>query len=124
MRALVVDDSRTVRIIIGNVLRELGIEVTEAADGVEALARIEQDPDLDLVLLDWNMPRMNGYDLLRAVRARKDLGRPRVLMVTSESQADQVAKALSAGADEYLMKPFNKEVLIAKLRLMDAVPEE
>jgi two-component system chemotaxis response regulator CheY len=124
MRALVVDDSRTVRIIIGNVLRELGIEVTEAADGVEALARIEQDPDLDLVLLDWNMPRMNGYDMLRAVRTRNDLGRPRVLMVTSESQADQVAKALSAGADEYLMKPFNKEVLIAKLRLMDAVPEE
>ena len=119
MRALVVDDSRTVRIIIGNVLRELGIEVTEAADGVEALARIEQDPDLDLVLLDWNMPRMNGYDLLRAVRARKDLGRPRVLMVTSESQADQVAKALSAGADEYLMKPFNKEILVAKLQLLD-----
>ena len=123
MRALVVDDSRTVRIIIGNVLRELGIEVTEAADGVEALARIEQDPDLDLVLLDWNMPRMNGYDLLRAVRARKDLGRPRVLMVTSESQADQVAKALSAGADEYLMKPFNKEILLAKLNLMDVLPE-
>src|SRR5262245_3030539 len=124
MRALVVDDSRTVRIIIGNTLRELGVQVVEAADGVEALERIQQEPDLDLVLLDWNMPAMNGYDLLRTVRSRKEHDRLRILMVTSESQGEQVVKALSAGANEYLMKPFNKEVLIAKLRLMDVVPEE
>jgi two-component system chemotaxis response regulator CheY len=124
MRALIVDDSRTVRIIIGNILRELGVEVLEAANGVEALARIQHEGDLDLVLLDWNMPEMNGYDLLRTVRARKDCDRLRILMVTSESQGDQVVKALSAGADEYLMKPFNKEVLIAKLRLMDVMLEE
>jgi len=124
MRALVVDDSRTVRIIIGNILRELGVDVVEAANGVEALERIQQDQDVDLVLLDWNMPAMNGYDFLCTVRSRKELDRVRILMVTSESEGGQVVKALSAGANEYLMKPFNKEVLVAKLRLMDAIPEE
>jgi two-component system chemotaxis response regulator CheY len=123
MRALVVDDSRTVRIIIGNILREIGIEVVEAGNGLEALEQIERDPEVDLMLLDWNMPEMNGFELLRAVRARRAYDGLRILMVTSESRGDQVVKALSAGANEYLMKPFNKDVLVAKLHLMDVFPE-
>ena len=123
MRALVVDDSRTVRIIVGNILREIGIEVVEAGNGLEALAQIQRDPEVDLMLLDWNMPEMNGFDLLRAVRAQRAYDGLRILMVTSESQSDQVMKALAAGANEYLMKPFNKEVLVAKLHLMDVFPE-
>ena len=123
MRALVVDDSRTVRIIVGNILREIGIEVVEAENGVEALELIHRDPEVDLMLLDWNMPEMNGFDLLRAVRAQRAYDGLRILMVTSESQGDQVVKALSAGANEYLMKPFNKDVLVAKLHLMDVFPE-
>jgi two-component system chemotaxis response regulator CheY len=123
MRALVVDDSRTVRIIVGNILRELGIEVLEAGNGREALEQIERDPEVDLMLLDWNMPEMNGFELLRAVRAQRAFDGLRILMVTSESQSDQVVKALSAGANEYLMKPFNKDVLVAKLHLMDVFLE-
>lgn len=123
MRALVVDDSRTVRIIIGNILREIGIEVVEAGNGLEALMHIQQDPEVELMLLDWNMPQMNGFELLRAVRAQRAYDGLRILMVTSESESDQVVKALNAGANEYLMKPFNKDVLVAKLHLMDVFPE-
>jgi two-component system chemotaxis response regulator CheY len=123
MRALVVDDSRTVRIIVGNILRALGIEVVEAGNGLEALEQIRRHPEVSLMLLDWNMPEMNGFDLLRAVRAQRAFDDLRILMVTSESQSDQVVKALRAGANEYLMKPFNKEVLVAKLHLMDVFPE-
>jgi two-component system chemotaxis response regulator CheY len=123
MRALVVDDSRTVRIIIGNILREIGMDVLEAANGLEALEQLNGNPDVELLLLDWNMPQMNGFDFLRAVRAQRAYDGVRILMVTSESQSEQVVKALSAGANEYLMKPFNKDVLVAKLHLMDAYPE-
>jgi two-component system chemotaxis response regulator CheY len=123
MRALVIDDSRTVRIIIGKILREIGVEVLEAGNGREALEQLERNPDVELLLVDWNMPEMNGFDFLRAVRAQRAYDGVRVLMVTSESQSEQVVKAMSAGANEYLMKPFNKDVLVAKLQLMDALPE-
>jgi two-component system chemotaxis response regulator CheY len=123
MRVLVIDDSRAVRIIIGNILREIGMDVLEAANGVEALEQMERNPDVELMLVDWNMPQMNGYDLLRAVRARRAYDRVRILMVTSEAQSEQVIKALSAGANEYLMKPFNKDVLMAKLSLLDVFQE-
>ena len=123
MLALVIDDSRTVRIIIGNILREIGMQVLEAANGLEALDQLKAHPAIELLLVDWNMPEMNGFDFLRAVRAMRAYDQTRILMVTSESQAEQVAKALGAGANEYLMKPFNKDVLVAKLQLMDAYPE-
>ena len=123
MRALVIDDSRTVRIIIGQILREIGMEVLEARDGVEALEQIKRNPDVDLMLVDWNMPQMNGLDFIRAVRANRAYDAVRILMVTSESQGEQVIQALEAGANEYLMKPFNKDILVAKLNLLDVVQE-
>jgi two-component system chemotaxis response regulator CheY len=123
MLALVIDDSRTVRIIIGNILREIGMDVIEAGNGVQALEQLKSHPDVQLLLVDWNMPEMNGFDFLCAVRGQRAYDGVRILMVTSESQGEQVARALNAGANEYLMKPFNKDVLIAKLQLMDAFPE-
>jgi two-component system chemotaxis response regulator CheY len=123
MRALVIDDSRTVRIIIGQILREIGMEVLEARDGMEALEQIRRNPDVELMLVDWNMPEMNGLDFIRAVRSDRAYDAVRILMVTSESQGEQVIQALKAGANEYLMKPFNKEVLVAKLNLLDVVQE-
>jgi two-component system chemotaxis response regulator CheY len=123
MRALVIDDSRTVRIIIGQILREVGLEVLEASNGLEALEQLKQNPDVELMLVDWNMPQMNGFDLVRAVRAQRAYDAVRILMVTSEAQSEQVTRALNAGANEYLMKPFNKDVLVAKLNLLDVLPE-
>ena len=119
MRALVVDDSRTARAIIRQMLREIGMEVLEAGHGREALEQLRRGQDVELVLVDWNMPEMNGLDFIQAVRADQAFHGLRILMVTSETEAAQVARALSAGANEYVMKPFTKDVLVAKLNLLD-----
>lgn len=121
MRALVIDDSHAVRMIIGQILRELGMDVLESANGLEALEQMRCNPDVELLLVDWNMPHMNGFDFVRAVRCDPAYDAVRILMVTSESQAGHVNQALNAGANEYLMKPFNKDVLVAKLNLMDVL---
>ena len=123
MRALVIDDSRTTRLIIGKILREIGVEVLEATNGLEALAQLKQEPDIELLLVDWNMPEMNGFDFVRAVRSERAFDAVRILMVTSEARTEQVVRALNAGANEYLMKPFNKDVLVAKLNLLDVLQE-
>jgi two-component system chemotaxis response regulator CheY len=123
MRALVIDDSRTVRIIIGQILRDIGMEVLEARNGVEALEQMKRNSDVELLLVDWNMPEMNGLDLVRAIRSDRAYDTVRILMVTSESQNEQVIQALKAGANEYLMKPFNKDILMAKLSLLDVLQE-
>jgi len=118
MKAIVVDDSGTMRRILKRMLVELGFEVAEAEDGVAALEWFRKNGSLDLALLDWNMPEMSGYDLLRFVRARREFDGMRIMMVTTESEMEKVAKALSAGADEYVMKPFTKEVITDKLSLL------
>jgi two-component system, chemotaxis family, chemotaxis protein CheY len=123
MLALVIDDSRAVRMIVGQILREISIDVIEAGNGVEALEQMKRNPDVELLLVDWNMPQMNGFDFVRAVRADRAYDSVRILMVTSESQREQVNKALDAGANEYLMKPFNKDILVAKLNLLDVLQE-
>jgi two-component system chemotaxis response regulator CheY len=121
MRALVIDDSRAIRMLLRNTLRELGLDVVEAGNGREALEQMERAGDVELVLVDWNMPEMNGLDFVRAVRARRAYDGARIMMVTTETEITQVALALDAGANEYLMKPFTKDVLVAKLRLLDVL---
>jgi two-component system chemotaxis response regulator CheY len=123
MLALVIDDSRAVRLIIGTILREAGIDVIEAGDGLEALEQLQRNPGVELMLVDWNMPEMNGLDLIRTVRAQRAYDGVRILMVTTETEKSQVTRALDAGADEYLMKPFNRDILMAKLNLLDVFEE-
>jgi two-component system, chemotaxis family, chemotaxis protein CheY len=118
MRALVVDDSKTTRMIIGRILREIGFEVVEASNGQEALTKLESGGCAELALVDWNMPEMSGIDFVRAVRADPIYAEMKLMMVTTESEADQVSVALEAGADEYAMKPFTKEVIQEKLALL------
>jgi two-component system, chemotaxis family, chemotaxis protein CheY len=119
MRALVIDDSRTIRTIIGKILKEIGMEVLEAGNGRQGLEQMKVHPGIELILVDWNMPEMNGLDFIKALRAQKLYDRVRILMVTSETETEQVTKALNAGANEYLMKPFSREILIAKLDLLN-----
>ena len=123
MRALVIDDSRTVRLIVGKVLVELGFEVVEAGNGREGLERLIEWPEIVVVLVDWNMPEMNGLEFIRAVRARREYGHVRLVMVTTETEQQQVIRALEAGADEYVMKPFTRDILVAKLSLLDLAGE-
>ena len=86
MRALVIDDSRTVRAIIGKILRDEGLEVVEAANGREGLERLRQPPGVELVLVDWNMPEMNGLDFIKAVRADRAYDPVRIMMVTTVAE--------------------------------------
>jgi len=116
-KALVVDDSRAVRMILSRTLRELGFQVWEASDGVTALESLRRCSPVDLVMADWNMPEMDGLELLKRLRADGRYKDVKILMVTTESEVEQVSAALEAGANEYVMKPFTKEILVDKLRL-------
>ena len=120
-KALVVDDSKTIRMIIRRILVELGYEICEAGNGLEALAVMAAEKDaVELVLADWNMPEMNGLELVKELRANRDLAYLKVIMVTTETEMGQMASALEAGANEYVMKPFTKEILKEKLALVGA----
>ena len=117
-KALVVDDSRAVRMILARTLKELGFEVREAANGREALEVIETEKTaVSLVLADWNMPEINGLELLKQLRQKPELSSLVVVMVTTETELDQMAAALEAGANEYVMKPFTKDILVEKIQI-------
>jgi two-component system chemotaxis response regulator CheY len=119
MRAMVVDDSRAMRMLLRRNLSAIGCEVSEAGGGLDALSSLNSQPQLpSLLLVDWNMPEMTGLELVKKVRCEPRYAAIRVLMVTTETELDQMASALEAGADEYLMKPFTKEALADKLRLL------
>jgi two-component system chemotaxis response regulator CheY len=104
--------------VLGKMLGEMGFDVLEAGDGQEAIDRLYHGEPVDLMLVDWNMPVMNGYELVCAVRANVLLNAIRIMMVTTETSMEHVQKALAAGANEYLMKPFTKELLQEKLAIM------
>lgn len=122
-KALIVDDSKTIRVIIRRILAELGYASCEAGNGVEALKVLEAEKDaVKFVLADWNMPEMNGLELVKAIRQDPSLASLKVIMVTTETEMDQMTSALSAGANEYVMKPFTKDILMEKLELVGILP--
>ena len=118
MKAIVVDDSRAARMILKKALTQEGFEVVEAGDGRQALEELAKVGPVDLALVDWNMPVMTGYELICEVRSRKDMDRMAIMMVTTETETSQVQKALDAGANEYVMKPFTSEILREKLMML------
>lgn len=113
MKILLVDDSRTIRNIQKNILTKLGhTDISEAADGVEALKSV-QEADPDLMLLDWNMPNMDGLTLLKKVR---ELGKKfPIIMCTTEAEKSRVIQAIQAGASNYVVKPFSTETMAEKI---------
>lgn len=123
MKAIIVDDSRAMRMLLKKILRGLGFEdLWEAEDGREGLNLLREKGKMDLALVDWNMPEMNGFEFLQAVRSDASYKEMRLVMITSETETSQMSKALEAGANEYVMKPFNKEILCSKLALMGLGP--
>jgi two-component system, chemotaxis family, chemotaxis protein CheY len=117
---LLVDDSQTIRVVVREMLTSFGYRVVEAADGAAALAACR--PALpELVLLDWNMPVMNGIDFLRALRATPGGGKPAVIFCTTETGIAFIQQGLEAGANEYIMKPFDREILRSKLSQIGAL---
>ena len=112
---LLVDDSPTVRHLERQMLRSLGFRIVEACDGQEALCALRVHPEIEVVLLDWNMPVMNGIDCLKRVR-QEFADRPlKVLMCTTEHDIERIVEAIDAGADEYIMKPFTADIVEGKL---------
>jgi two-component system chemotaxis response regulator CheY len=99
-------------------LAELGFGADEAGDGRQALEVLARIPRPDVVLVDWNMPEMDGLSLVRAIRYNRDYDAVPIVMVTTESEVERIIQALEAGANEYLMKPFTKDGLCSKLELL------
>jgi len=112
---LVVDDSSVIRKVARRILEGLMFEITEAEDGAKALTLCQQTLP-DAILLDWNMPNMDGYEFLRALRRMPGGDRPKVVFCTTENEIAQIARALHAGANEYIMKPFDKDIVEAKFQ--------
>ncbi len=118
MRVLIIDDSRAIRRIIGDMMKSLGFETTDAGNGVEALQRLEEFGAPDICFVDWNMPEMNGLEFIKAVRSKPEYSDLPLMMVTTETEMERMAEAFIAGVNEYVMKPFDKEMIIEKLNIL------
>lgn len=117
MKALVVDDSRVMRVLLSNVLKEVGFtDVAQAGHGREGLTHLCGHPDTALALVDWNMPEMTGIEMVEAVRKNNALDSVRLVMVTTECESAQADLARSLGANDFLTKPFTKELIASKLK--------
>jgi two-component system, chemotaxis family, chemotaxis protein CheY len=112
---LVVDDSRVIRKVARRILEDMKFEITEAVDGADALEQCERAMP-DVILLDWNMPVMNGLDFMRCVREKINDSQPAIVFCTTENDMDHIREAIAAGADEYIMKPFDREIIEAKFQ--------
>jgi len=122
MRALVIDDSATMRHIVADTLGGLGFATSQAGDGREALALLEAGENFDVACIDWNMPVMDGLEFVVAVRARHEWRDLTLIMVTTEAEVGQIVRALAAGAHEYVIKPFTADSISSKLELLGLLP--
>ena len=118
MRALIVDDSRAIRKLLQRMIEPLGFECAQAEHGEDALAQLDPANPPDVVLVDWNMPVMDGLALVKAIRTIRGFAEMTVLMVSSESDPGKMMKALLAGADDYLVKPVSQEIISEKLGVL------
>jgi len=116
IKVLIVDGSSAMRRIIGKVLKNMGItEILQAADGVDAISLLS-DTSVDLILADWNMPRMNGLRMVKKLREKKGTASIPIIMVTTEAERSSVVEAIKAGANNYLAKPFTPDALTKKIK--------
>ncbi len=122
MLALVVDDSRAMRSILTRLMINLGFDVAQAGDGAQAMEVLDAGARPDVIMVDWNMPVMDGLTFIKTVRAREDLRDISLMMVTTESEQGNIVRALAAGAHEYVVKPFTDDVIADKLTLLGLVP--
>lgn len=116
MRVLSVDDSKTIRQTVQNMVEVIGVEFYEAENGVEGIKMLEKlDGKIDLIMLDWEMPEMDGFEFLKTVKADKRFRAIPVIMLTTISQKEKVIDAIRAGAKQYITKPFSSEDLLTKM---------
>jgi len=118
---MVIDDSRAIRMILSRMLEELGCEVETAVNGKDALDKAVLGDDWSVFLVDWNMPEMTGIEFVKAIREDSRFKQVPLMMITTETEMSQVVGALEAGANEYVMKPFTKEIVQDKLRMLGVI---
>lgn len=119
MKVLIIDDAITVRIMTQAFLKELGFsEIHIAENGMEALEILGHLGRVDLILVDWNMPLMNGLDFVKEIRKDPQFSEVKIMMMTTENSMDKIVTAMDAGVNEYMMKPFSKDILADKLQIM------
>jgi len=121
VRALIIDDSKALRAIVAKLVKGLGFEVLEAGNGREGLEQLKSKGAVELSLVDWNMPDMNGIEFIQAVRAQDEYNAMKVMVITTQTEIDHITKALESGANEYLMKPFTRDALLGKLQMLGIV---
>lgn len=122
MRVLIIDDSRANRMVLQKFLKEFGFETAEAENGLDAIWMLKQRSDIDLITVDYHMPKMTGVQFVRLVREKPELDRVQIVMITSETSADRIADASEAGVNEFLFKPFDKKKLIEVLESLGIKP--
>ena len=121
MRALVIDDDPAILLIIASILNGLDFEVTTASDGQKGLEQLSKSSPLDVVLVDWNMPVMNGLEFIKSVRSNPHCSNIPIIMVTTELEMSQLALTFDAGVSEYIMKPFSPVMIQEKLQMVGIV---
>ena len=117
---LIVDDSKIVRKVMRTIIEPLGFAILEAENGQEAMAVMHHD-GADVVMLDWNMPVMTGLEFLRLLRAEKTLAQPKVIFCTTENEFEKIQEGMKAGADEYVMKPFDEQIIRGKFEQLGII---
>ena len=118
MKALIVDDSRAMRTLLRSMCKNLAYDTIEAPDGAEGLEQARQHAPLDLALVDWDMPVMNGFELLKQMRSDDCFNETKIMMVTAHNNMDDVVSAMECGADDFLMKPLTEEMFVDKMRVL------
>ncbi len=126
MKVLIVDDSGPIRKLMGQMLRDMGFQTLEAIHGKDAVEKLMANQDIELIMLDWDMPEMTGIEFLEALWTLRDTlpKRPTVVMVTTNNQRERIVHAMTKGANEYIMKPFTKEILHEKLSLLGLIGKD
>lgn len=124
MRALIIDDSRANRMVLQRFLKELGFETTEAENALDAIWKLNKGEDITLITVDYNMPKMTGTQFVRLVREKPELQAVPIIMITSDNTAQRVTEALQAGSNEFLVKPFTKEMIEEKLVALGLDPKK
>jgi len=124
MKMLVIDDSMTARLIVKRALESEGHTVLEAPDGAVGLTVLQVNPRIDAIILDWNMPVMNGFDCLTEIRSNPAYNGIKIIMCTTEAERGQVVRAIKSGANGYVLKPFTPPILMAAVnKVMGTVPQ-
>ncbi|MEM9159554.1 MAG: response regulator [Verrucomicrobiota bacterium] len=121
MKSLIVDDSKAMRRLLTAYIQANDIEVVEACDGQDALEKLQEETDFNFALVDWDMPRMNGLEFVKAVRSNSAFDNMTVMMVTSHNSMDDISQAIEEGSNDFLMKPFTEEMINEKLRMLGFV---